>query len=248
MNRLFKAGFAGAVFMALAVTAMASGPDWDEDGDAGDLPPGQGTFGLGRLGFISGNMGMSSLFGDIDVVDMYLINIVDPMNFRATTDPNDDIGKGMAFAQFDTQLWLFQPNPKNAREALGIVGNDDHFELGGQFSLLLPDATDGGPGLMAAGFYLLAITRFNHDPFSMGGDIFFQADPQEISSADGPGGMLPIGPRFTGWAGDPGGAFAGDYRIALRGVEFSDVPAPGALSLFIIAAVGSRRRRRSLLR
>lgn len=251
MNRLFKAGFAGAAFMALAATAMASGPEWGEDDDAPDLPPGQGTFGLGTLGFISGNMGMSSLFGEIDIVDMYLINIVDPMNFRATTDPQDEIGKGMAFAQFDTQLWLFQPDPANPLEALGIVGNDDHFELGGQFSLLLPDPTDGfkDGGVVEPGLYYIAITRSNHDPFSEDKarkelDIFFQKELTEISGPDGPGELFPI----IGWAGDPGGAFEGNYRIALRGVEFSDVPAPGALSLFIIAAFGARRRRRSLLR
>ncbi len=246
MNRLFKTGFAGAAFMALAVTAMASGPEWNEDGDAPDGPPGQGTLGLGTLGFISGGMGMSSLFGDIDVVDMYLINIVDPMNFRVTTDPDDEIGMGLAFAQFDTQLWLFQPDPANPLLALGIVGNDDHFELGGQFSLLLPDPTDGfkGGGVVEPGLYYIAITRFNHDPFSAGGDIFFQEDPQEISGPDGPGGMS----HLIDWEGDPGGAFDGLYRMALRGVEFSDVPGPGALSLFIIAAFGARRRRRSLLR
>ena len=250
MNRLFKAGFTGAAFMALAVTAMAAGPKYTEMGDAPDLPPGQATMGIGLLMMINGNLGMATLAGEFDLVDMYLINIVDPMNFRVTTDPMDgDLGGLDPFADFDTQLWLFQPNPADFSQALGVLGNDDHFELGGQFSLLLPDATDGGPGLMAAGFYLLAITRSNHDPFSGAGgpmdNIFDQMDPQEISSADGPGGGAPI----TTWVGGKGGAFDGDYRIALQGVEFAKVPAPGALSLFIIAAVGARRRRRrSLLR
>ena len=184
MTRLFKAGFVGAAFMALAVTAVASGPEWGEVGDAGDLPGGgQATLGVGPLGSIAGNLGGAALFGDIDVVDMYLIDIFDPMNFRVTTDPLD--GRlNNAFAQFDTQLWLFQPMPGAPEIALGILGNDDHFELGGQFSLLLPDATDGGAGLVAPGLYFIAITRSNHDPFSVGGNIFFQANPQEISSAD----------------------------------------------------------------
>ncbi len=245
MNRFFKAGFAGAAFMALAVTAMASGPEWKENGDAPDLPGGQGTMGIGMLGFISGNLGMSALTGEIDLVDMYLIRVVDPMDFRVTTDPQDG-ELGNASAEFDTQLWLFQPTPKAPLLALGLLGNDDHFELGGQFSLLLPDPTDGFPvGLVEPGLYYIAITRSNHDPFSADGDIFFQEDPREISGPDGPGGMMPI----TGWDGDPGGAFAGEYRMALRGVTFAEVPAPGALSLFIIAGVGARRRRRrSLLR
>lgn len=239
-------------FAIIVTTVLAStvafanppvGPEWNEVGDAGDLPGGQITMGIGTLGFIAGNLGMSPFPGDIDLVDMYLINIVDPMNFRVTTDPADG-QLNNAFAEFDTQLWLFQYNPADPLLALGVLGNDDHFELGGQFSLLLPDATDGGAGLVAAGLYYIAITRFNHDPLSAGGDIFFQADPQEISSADGPGGMMPI----IGWAGDSGGAFDGDYRMALQGVEFAEIPAPGALSLLIIAAVGARRRRRSILR
>ncbi len=250
MNRLFKAGFAGAAFMALAVTAMASSssPGWVEGpGDAGDLPGGaQITMGIGMMGFISGNLGMSALLGDIDVVDMYLINIVDPMNFRVTTDPQDDeLPKG--FAEFDTQLWLFQHDPENPLDALGIVGNDNHPVTLSEFSLLLPDPTDGFKrgGVVDPGLYYIAITRFNHDPFSKKGDgvIFLQKERTEISGPDGRGGLFPI----IGWAGDPGGDFAGEYNMALRGVEFA--PAPGALSLFIIAAVGARgRRRRSRLR
>ncbi len=253
MNRFFKAGFAGAAFMALAGTAMASSssPGWVEDPDAGNLPGGaQITIGVGMMGFISGNLGMSMLTGEIDLVDMFLIRIVDPLDFRVTTDPQDDeLPKG--FAEFDTQLWLFKPVVGGRPEALGLLGNDDHFELGGPFSLLLPDPTDDfGKGLVEPGLYYIAITRSNHDPFSLDdqvppkqGDIFFQEELTEISGPDGPGGPF----KITGWAGDQGGDFAGEYSMALRGVEFA--PAPGALSLFIIAAVGARRRRRrSLLR
>ncbi len=125
MKRFLKKAFAGAAFMALAGTAMASGPEWCEDGDAPDLPGGQGTMGIGTLGFISGNLGMTFLTGPIDLVDMYLINIVDPMNFRVTTDPEDELGD--AFAQFDTQLWLFRPTEVEGH-ALGVMGNDSHFD------------------------------------------------------------------------------------------------------------------------
>ncbi len=196
------------------------------------------------MGIIMGNLGMSMLTGEIDIVDMFLINIVDPRDFRVTTDPQDgELGKG--FAEFDTQLWLFKPVVGGPPEALGLLGNDDHFELGGQFSLLLPDPTDGFPkGLVEPGLYYIAITRSNHDPFSQNKagkevDIFFQEELTEISGPDGPGGPFPI----TGWDGDPGGMFKGNYTMALRGVEFA-IPAPGALSVFIIAAVGARRRRR----
>ncbi|MEE8153399.1 MAG: hypothetical protein V3T53_00395 [Phycisphaerales bacterium] len=221
MNSFLKKAFAGAAFMALTGTAMASGPKYTEMGDAGDLPGGaQAPMGNGVLLFINGSLGMAVLSGEVDVVDMYLINIVDPEKFRITTDPEDEIGKGMPFAQFDTQLWLFQPALGNLLHAEGLLGNDDHFELGGPFSLLLPDPTDGFPvGLVKPGLYYLAITRF-HDPFSNGGEIFFQEDPQEISGPDGPGGKQ----KIIAWDGDQGGIFDGEYRMALQGVEYAKSP------------------------
>lgn len=243
MNKLFNAGFVGVVAITLTATATASGPKWEEMGDAGSLPGGaQITMGIGTLGFINGGLGMSALFGGmVDFEDMFLINIVDPMNFRATTDPLD--GKlGMAFADFNTQLWLFQPTA-DPLDALGIVGNDDHPVTLSQFSLLLPEPTDGfmGGGVVDPGLYYLAITRFGNDPVSAGGEIFAfdPLDPFEISGPDGRGGMMPI----TGWTGDKG-MFEGDYRIALQGVEFAEVPAPGALSLLVLASLTMRRRRR----
>ena len=227
--------------LLLPGTAMASGPEWREDGDAGSLPgSGQTTMGNGMLGLISGNLGMSILTGEIDLVDMYLINIVDPMNFRAATDP-DDPELVDAFANFDTQLWLFQPtaDPPDAF-ALGFLGNDDHPDLpGSNLSLLIPVPTDGSPPLVDPGRYFIAISRYNNDPVSNEGQIFFQATPQEISGPDGPGGMMTI----SGWTGDQG-KFDGAYRIALQGVEFAEIPAPGALGLLVLASLTMRRRRR----
>ena len=243
MNKLLKAGSAGTLLLALTASATASGPKWTEMGDAGSLPAGaQTTMGVGPLSFINGGLGMSMLFGDIDFEDMFLINIVDPMNFRATTDPMDP-ELAMAFANFNTQLWLFQPtaDPPDAF-ALGFLGNDDHPDVpGSHHSLLIPVPTDGSPSLVAAGLYYIAISRYNNDPDSDGGEIFFQATPQEISGPDGPGGML-MSP-ITGWTGDEG-IFDGAYRIALRGAEFAEVPAPGALSLLVVASLIMRRRRR----
>ncbi len=249
MRKLLKAGLAGTMLLALTASATASGPDHNEMGDAGSLPGGaQTTIGIGPLNFISGGLGMAALLGGVDFEDMFLINIVDPMMFRATTDPLDG-ELGMAFADFNTQLWLFRPTPADPLDALGIVGNDDHPVTLSQFSLLLPDPTDmfPGGGVVEPGLYLIAITRFNikegasnrNDPVSAGGEIFFQEDPQEISGPDGPGGEL----KIIGWTGDQG-VFDGDYRIALRGVEFAEVPAPGALSLLVVASLIMRRRRR----
>ena len=240
MRKLLKAGSAGTMLLALTASATASGPKFTEMGDAGSLPAGaQTTMGMGMMTGINGSMGMTLLAGG-DFEDMYLINIVDPMNFRATTDPLDgDLMNGDA--NFNTQLWLFQFNPADPPNALGIVGNNDHPVTMSQFSLLLPDPTDGFPGggVMAAGLYYLAITRFDNNPVGAGGEIFAfdPMDPFEISGPDGPGGADPI----IGWTGDKG-KFDGDYRMALQGVEY--VPAPGALGLLVLAGLTLRRRRR----
>ena len=149
-------------------------------GDAGSFPGGaQIPMGAGALNFINGVIGMPLLAG-IDFEDMFLINIVDPMNFRATTDPMDP-ELPQAFANFDTQLWLFRPT-MDPLQALGFLGNDDHPDVpGSHFSLLTPMPTDGSPPLTEAGLYFIAISRAGNNPASDLGPIFLQATPQEIS-------------------------------------------------------------------
>ncbi len=239
MNRLFKAGFAGVVAITLTATVTASGPKWTELGDAGSTPGGAQTpAGIGSLAFINGSLGSVSLAGAFDFEDMFMINIVDPFNFRATTEPNDPELVD-AFANFNSQLWLFQPAaPGDLLNALGYLGNDDHPDVAQSVrSLLIPMTSDGFPDLVDPGIYFIAITRFNNDPVSAIGEIFDQVSLTEISGPDGDGGAFPI----TGWTGDKDG-FDGGYRIALQGVEF--VPAPGTIILFGLAALRRRRRRR----
>jgi len=219
MNKLCKAGFVGVVTITVTATAIASGPKWTEMGDAGSLPSGsQSTVGSGTLGFINGSLGTSTLAG-IDFEDMYVIRIVNPTIFRATTDP-DDPELVDAFATFNTQLWLFQPTPADPLDALGFLGNDDHPDVPlSLLSLLRPQPTDGSPPLVEPGLYYIAITRFDNDPVSMSGEIFDQVLTTEISGPDGLGGADPI----IGWTGDKG-KFEGAYRIALRGVKFAQPP------------------------
>ena len=86
--------FVVIVTMAIGSTvalAHPPGPEWKENGDAGSNPTtAQITIGPGALGFISGNLGGPlSSGGHIDFEDMFLINIVNPKLFRATTDEMD---------------------------------------------------------------------------------------------------------------------------------------------------------------
>ena len=226
MNKLCKAGFVGLVAITLTAAATASGPKWTETGDAGSLPKGsQTTMGIGTLAAINGTMGTTALLGGVDFEDMFLINIVEPMKFRATTDPKDPELLG-GEASFDTMVWIFRPTPGDPPEVLGsavlgFLGNDNHPDVPESIlSLLIPLPTDGSPPLVDAGLYFIAISRFNNVPNNPGGEIFFfdPMMPTEISGPDGAGGKMPI----SGWTGDNGGQFEGTYRIALRGVEFAE--------------------------
>ncbi len=185
--------------------------------------------GNGTLTRINGTMGTIALLGGLDFEDMFLINIVDPMKFRATTDGKDpELGGGKA--NFNTMVWLFRPTSADPPEALGFLGNDDHPDVPASIlSLLIPVPTDGSPPLVDAGLYYIAITRANNVPDSDGGEIFFfdPLTPTEISGPDGPSGLLFL--PISGWTGDNGGAFEGAYTIALRGVEFAESPCPADL-------------------
>jgi hypothetical protein len=244
MKRAIALSFAAiaAGIVAMSSSAQTDGPEWVEgslgSGDSGSLPgDAQNTVGKGSMSGISGGLGTPLSGADFE--DMYWIFINDPQSFRATTSLEFN-----GFAQFDSQLWLFKPVSfgQGGTQALGLLANDEAqgFEEGA--SLLLPNSTDNSGAFIAEpGLYLLAITRFNNDPFSDGGLIFNQANRFEISGPDGSGGSLPI----RGWTGEGGGGDGGiQYRMRLEGVTFANLPAPGALGLLGLAAALGRRRRR----
>lgn len=233
-----------AAATALASAAQIDGPEWVEgggnQGDAGSGPgDAQNTTGKGAMMGISGNLG-TALDGATDFEDMFWIFIDDPEAFLASTSIEFN-----GFAQFDSQLWLFQPvtfGQGGGTQALGLLGNDEAqgFEEGAS-RLLQNSDDDSGAFVAERGLYLLAITRFDNDPFSSNGLIFNQIDRFEISGPDGSGGQSP----FLGWTGEgEGGQGGSDYRIRLGGVTFANLPAPGALGLLgLAAALGGRRRR-----
>ena len=204
MNNHFAIGIVFTAFMALAVSAAESGPEWKENGDAGSLPnDAQVTIGNGLITAINGQLTTTARSGVNDFEDMYLIRIIDPMFFRATTDGMDPDLTG-AFSDFNSQLWLFRPNPAATDQALGFLGNDDHPDTGNPESLLIPMTDDNTPNLTEAGLYYIAISReanaLQNDPISMSGAIFNLALPTEISGPDGLGGT----DNITGWTGDEG--------------------------------------------
>ncbi len=213
---------------AMAAASFALGAQaqtWDESvhggADAGSLVgTAQLTTGGGPLSAISGVTGVG------DEQDLFIINIVDVLNFSAIT------GVG----SHDTQLWLF--------DMAGhlVAGNDDSVASPSDFgsALFAGPNDDGTPGLTTPGTYVLAVSGWGGgnvgDPIDANNDpLSTQAVFSELTGPDGAGGANPL----AGWMA---GAETGAYNILLSGVEA--VPAPGALALLGLAGlVGARRRR-----
>ncbi len=87
----------------------AWGVDWIEDGDAGPLPDSAQTVLGPPESMLTGIVG--SLDGGADLQDFYVIEILDPDAFLAST--NVLVGNGTA--DFDTELFLFDTNRLRAR-------------------------------------------------------------------------------------------------------------------------------------
>lgn len=192
--------------------AACAGPEWPEVGDAGALPAGAQVVGTGIgpvtkiIGQLAGPPGLPDRGSDGDFQDMYLINIVDPLVFRASTSLADG---GMA--AFGSHLWLF-----NA-DGTALLGNlNSNLDPNG--ARLERAATDeSGAEVVEAGLYYLAISsRAGSMPLGESGPVlapmFEFVFPGEVSGPDGPGGFnSPI----EGWQD---GTEFGQYEIVLQGV------------------------------
>ncbi len=218
-------GLVAVVGLAALPAVALAGPDWVEHGDAGSgYTSAQAANGLlGQLTSISGSL--NSGFDGPDYEDCYLVRISDPVTFKFQ----------ITNAGFAIQLWLF--NITLAGQAYGLLANQEGpFE---NSAILLPASTDGtGVVIDTPGDYMLAITGRGNVPLSRTGAIFNFTAPQEISGADGPGGLNPL----TGWSG-PGQT--GGYSIELTGAAPPNIPAPGSIAMAIAGAgmIVSRRRR-----
>jgi hypothetical protein len=188
-------------------------------GDAGSSPgSAQTPGGSGKLGRITGTLsgvsplagpGVSPLAGPgatDDFQDLYVIYIKDVNCFRASLDP-----AVMGFAEFNSQLFVF------SLDGVGLLANDDADIPNADFSTLTSIATDVQDfRLQRNGLYLLGISGFDSDPANRAGQIFDQADPTEISSPDGPGGILTGAPGVLEFW-NPEIGETGAYGIVLDG-------------------------------
>jgi hypothetical protein len=219
---LTRSAFAAAAILSSIAHADQVGTEWLENGiDAGStVGTAQGAYGSGSLTAIKG------LIDSGTDADIFRIYISTPTTFSATT-----VGTGTTA---DTQLFLF------TTAGLGIACNDD--SAGGSRSTL--PAGNALYASLPAGEYLLAISRFNFDPVSVGGLIFPDTPTTSVFGPTGPGGASAL----SGWTGGTG-LTASSYNIALAGAVFL-VPVPpaataGLSGLACILGFTALRRRRS---
>jgi hypothetical protein len=185
------------VFLGLAPSAFAV----SESGDAGSLPSTAQDLGSGAATQILGSFTSGA---DVDVYRMCLSN---GTSFSATT-----VGQ----SALDTQIFLFDS------EGFGVYANDDAGS--GVRGSLLPANHRFSPP--TGGEYYLALSSFNNDPRSGGGEIFpdgFMPNlyPDSVVNAVGVGGDEPI----ISWSGPTRGA-AGLYGVTLTGATACDTTPP----------------------
>ena len=225
---------AARTFVCLFViaTSIAAGPSFaathTEIGDAGQTQTTAQPTGA-PAGFVLTDI-FGSLFSATDA-DLYLINIVNPAAFSATTF-------NATGGFLDTQLFLL------TLSGAPVYINDD--DPSGLTTLsTLPAGNAFGP--IATGFYLLGVSMSGYDPVNSASQELF-APPLISTDVRGPAsGLQPA--VLGGFFDNTFFQDSGSYDIQLTGAV--TVPEPGTGSLVVLAgvlcAVTALRRRRTAI-
>lgn len=203
------AGGAGVI----TITEVLPPPvaDWDETVDGGgDAGQTQGTAqtvsGSGTVNSISG----ACTVGDADV---YMIEICDPANFRASTRNANTVAT-------DTQLFLFNSS------GIGVVMNDDDPDP--LYTGLLSTISNAIVGSQPAGNYYLAVALYDTDPVDATPADIWLDTPFDTERAPDGAGAANAWDTFNGAA-----ATTGSYWIDLTGACYvggNPCPCPGDIN------------------
>jgi hypothetical protein len=191
--------------VTLLAAASAFAGSWSEGpGDAGDLvPTAQVPVGAGSLDLITGSVPTGT------DEDLYKICLTGGQTFSATT-----VGQTV---RWDTQLFLFDAG------GAGVYANDDAAPfIPPVWPLsILPAGDPLTPS--APGVYYLAISSYDNDALSSGGEIF-PTDPIPFVAVGptGPGGGSPLSGWTNTGGGNPEGGTGGvgPYEIRLTGTRY----------------------------
>jgi hypothetical protein len=211
------------ILLVVGLFATSTAMAYDEVGDAGALPgTAQGT----PPGLLTNIQGVTSST-DADFVDAYLIKVIDPVTFQATTNTNRD---ATAYG-FDTRLYI------GTVDGMMNFGNDDD-PIGTLQSVIqdVPTWTlngyttkDNPVPLIAGETYVLYVTGYSNDPYNLpypGGTpiITINFDYDYLS---GPVNNLPL----TNWEEELPGDFcsSGGYNVVLTGCEGMGATPPALL-------------------
>jgi hypothetical protein len=180
----------GAVLVvSTGLTGAAAAVSWQEQGNAGGLP--------GGAQVVTGSGSISAIHGTLTFRndrDMYRICLTGGRTFSAST---------VYGTSFDSQLFLFNSLGR------GVYANDDTAT---SLQSKLPAGAYLTP--QAQGTYYLAVSSFNDDPVSAGGQIFpIDTAFSAVVGPTGPGGTQ----RISGWTNE--GGDRGTYTIRLTGAR-----------------------------
>lgn len=214
--------------LAFAAATMFAGPalagTYSEIGDAGKT--------VATAQFTTAAPSLSNIFGGLTSAtdaDLYVINILNPATFSATT-----VGSSL-----DTQLFLF-----TLSGAPVYMNDDDINSLSGESTL----PAGSGLGPTSAGLYLLAVSFFGYDPVNDVSQFLFESGL--TTDVRGPASL--VQPNSLGGWSDSGVPDArAAYDIQLTGAAAA-IPEPASALLVALACAaggvvtGARARRRKL--
>jgi PEP-CTERM motif len=210
-----------SVLSGMLLANAASAVTYTEGSDAGQTP---GT----ASGTPPGGLPLTAIFGSISGVndaDVFLINIVNPAAFLASTV---NMGTGL-----DTALFLFDVNGH------AVYTNDDANGMSLQSTL--PSGNAFGP--LTAGLYYIGISLSGNEPVDFANQLVFAMG----LSTDVRGPANNVNGSWVNFDNNASFAENGSYEIDLAGVQSAAIPEPSTWVLLLTglgcAAVISVRRR-----